>query len=101
MQEIFLPTQPSIFVKKTDDVSSVYSIGWKMIIISCNLQGKLDFLSYPERLCIDELHPRASMINGVLMAQCVKVGRRERVMAEEDSTAAYDLFQIEVQDNTS
>ena len=63
------------------------------------LQGKLDFLSYPERLCIDDLHPRANMVNGVLMAQCVKVGRRERVMVEEQPTA-YDLFHIEVQDDT-
>ena len=61
------------------------------------LQGKLDFLSYPERLCIDDLHP--SMINGVLMAQCLKVGKRERVIVGKEPTA-YDLFQIEVQDNT-
>lgn len=64
------------------------------------LQGKLDFLSYPERLCIDDLHPSTGMINGVLMAQCLRVGKRERVIVEGEPTAAYDLFQIEAQDNT-
>ena len=33
------------------------------------------------------------------MAQCVKVGRRERVMIEEQPTG-YDQFQIELQDDT-
>ena len=70
----------------TDDASFVYF--W---------QGKLDFLSYPERLCVADLQP--SMINAVLMAQCLKVRKREQTI-EEEEPVVHDLFQIEVQDNT-
>ena len=57
----------------------------------------MDFLSYPERLSISELVPK--MVNGVLLAQCVRVGRREREVEEEQHDPC-DSFMIEVQDST-
>ena len=54
-------------------------------------------MSYPERLYVSELVPK--MVNGVLLAQCVRVGRRERV-EEEDQMDSCDSFMIQVQDST-
>ena len=62
----------------------------------------MDFLSYPERLSIDDLHPSAGMINGVLMAQCLTVGKRERVIAHDISLFAlhvYGMLRIDYKSN--
>ena len=56
----------------------------------------LDFLSYPDHLCVGDLLPK--MINGVLLSQSLQLGKRERII--EDELTPFDSFELEVQDST-
>lgn len=67
-------------------------------LIRFPLQGLLDFLTYPEQLCVADLLP--NMINGVLLCQCLDLGRRERNSEEEEVNKLCDCFRVEVQDST-